>query len=63
MKKIISIETILLIIIFSLLMAFKYYQGFENTVCVISAIIIVELIKLNSKKQTCIQNKKRSIFT
>jgi hypothetical protein len=45
-----SIETIAVVAMMLILIGFKHFQGFENTVCLIAAMVLVELWLLNAKK-------------
>ena len=44
------IDTIAVVAMMLILIGFKHFQGFENTVCLIAAMVLVELWLLNGKK-------------
>ena len=44
------IDTIAAVAMTLTLVVFKHFQGFENTVCLIAAMVLVELWLLNGKK-------------
>ena len=48
MKRI--IEIIAVVAMTLILIGFKHFQGFENTVCLVAAMVLVELWSLNGKK-------------
>jgi len=45
------IDTIAVVVMMLILIGFKHFQGFENTVCLIAAMVLVELWLLNGKKE------------
>jgi len=44
------IDTIAVVVMMFMLIGFKHFQGFENTLCLIAAMVLVELWVLNGKK-------------
>ena len=46
----IKIETIAVVFCTLMFVMFKYITGFENTICLIAAFVIVELWNLNGKR-------------
>ena len=44
------IDTIAVVVMMLILIGFKYFQGFENTVCLIASMVLVEVWLLNAKK-------------
>lgn len=47
-KIIVTLRSVMLIMI--TLMVFKHFQGFENTICFIAALILVELWSSSNEK-------------
>jgi len=43
-------DAIVAVVITLILVALKHFQGFENTICLIAAMVLVELWLINGKK-------------